>query len=115
ASVEHPEIGRSLQYAVRKWSSTEPDWCVGRRAPLVGEDSDVVWKEVEGFEVRRLPAVARREATAMSPHGKPVGRRAPLVGEDSDVVWKEVEGFEVRRLPAVARREATAMSPHGKP
>ena len=68
AAVDHPEVGRSMQYAVRKWLSTEPDWCVGRRAPLVGEDSDIVWKEVEAGR-RARPAVVhgRQLATGIAP------------------------------------------------
>jgi crotonobetainyl-CoA:carnitine CoA-transferase CaiB-like acyl-CoA transferase len=42
AEVEHPELGRSLTYAVRKWVSTSDGWVTGRRAPLLGEDTEKI-------------------------------------------------------------------------
>ncbi|QRP42862.1 CoA transferase [Amycolatopsis sp. FDAARGOS 1241] len=42
AEVEHPELGRSFTYAVSKWVSTGPDFVPGRRAPLLGEDTEAI-------------------------------------------------------------------------
>ena len=42
ADVEHPEHGRAFRYPVSKWLSTSTSWSAGRRAPLLGEDDDVV-------------------------------------------------------------------------
>ena len=77
AEVDHPELGRSFTYAVRKWCSTEPDWVVGRRAPLLGEDTEAVRRSVA--ERRAAPASAASarpvpatpKAPTLSPHGKP--------------------------------------------
>jgi len=40
--VAHPELGRTVLYPVSKWIATESAWQVGRRAPLIGEDTDEV-------------------------------------------------------------------------
>ena len=60
AEVEHPELGRSLTYAVSKWQSTEPDWVVGRRAPLLGEDTEAISAELTA--ARPAPAPTTRKA-----------------------------------------------------
>ena len=39
ADVFHPEHGRSFRYPTSKWLSTKTSWQVGRRAPLLGEDT----------------------------------------------------------------------------
>ncbi|MDQ1503860.1 MAG: hypothetical protein QOD57_1587 [Actinomycetota bacterium] len=82
AEVDHPELGRSFTYAVRKWCSTEPDWVAGRRAPLLGEDNDAVRRSAA--EGRAAPGSATApaapttptvpatpKAPTLSPHGKP--------------------------------------------
>jgi crotonobetainyl-CoA:carnitine CoA-transferase CaiB-like acyl-CoA transferase len=88
AEVEHPELGRSLTYAVKKWISTEPDWVTGRRAPLLGEDTEAVTAELAAPEPARpaapaaagwgVSAVPRapRAAGQLSALGKPM----PLAG-----------------------------------
>lgn len=48
--IEHPELGRSFRYPTSKWVSDVTDWQPGRRAPLLGEDSDTAdrdWKPVD--------------------------------------------------------------------
>src|SRR5215469_12016424 len=42
ADVFHPEHGRSFRYPTSKWLSNKTSWQVGRRAPLLGEDSEAV-------------------------------------------------------------------------
>jgi crotonobetainyl-CoA:carnitine CoA-transferase CaiB-like acyl-CoA transferase len=79
AEVEHPELGRSLTYAVSKWISTEPHWTVGRRAPLLGEDTQAILEELAKEE--QAPRAALRTTPRMptgplSPQGKPF----PLAG-----------------------------------
>jgi crotonobetainyl-CoA:carnitine CoA-transferase CaiB-like acyl-CoA transferase len=75
ASVEHPEAGRSFTYAVSKWISTGPHWTVGRRAPLLGEDTAAILEELakEDDEPLRasISAAPRVETAPLSPHGKP--------------------------------------------
>jgi crotonobetainyl-CoA:carnitine CoA-transferase CaiB-like acyl-CoA transferase len=72
ASVLHPELGRSFVYPVSKWRATEPGWRVGRRAPLMGEDSEEIRGELVAS---RTPAKPKRnsppENQPLSPHGKP--------------------------------------------
>jgi crotonobetainyl-CoA:carnitine CoA-transferase CaiB-like acyl-CoA transferase len=45
ADVPHPELGRSFRYPTSKWLATATSWKVGRRAPLVGEDTETVLAE----------------------------------------------------------------------
>ena len=42
AEIEHEEHGRSFHYPVSRWLSTATAWQVGRRAPLLGEDTAAV-------------------------------------------------------------------------
>jgi crotonobetainyl-CoA:carnitine CoA-transferase CaiB-like acyl-CoA transferase len=41
-TVEHPEDGREYVYPTSKWIATGSRWFAGRRAPLLGEDTDSV-------------------------------------------------------------------------
>jgi crotonobetainyl-CoA:carnitine CoA-transferase CaiB-like acyl-CoA transferase len=41
-AVEYPELGRSFSDVVAKWVSSETSWQVGRRAPMLDEDADVL-------------------------------------------------------------------------
>ena len=45
ADVDHPEHGRSFRYPTSKWLSSKTSWQVGRRAPLLGEDTASVLGE----------------------------------------------------------------------
>ncbi|HYM71918.1 MAG TPA: CoA transferase [Stellaceae bacterium] len=58
AEIEHPELGRSFCYPTSKWLSNKTSWQVGRRAPLLGEDTEAVL----GTAPRRpsVPAQPRR-------------------------------------------------------
>ncbi|WP_375476336.1 CoA transferase [uncultured Jatrophihabitans sp.] len=80
AEVEHPETGGVYTYAVSKWISTGPDFVVGRRAPLLGEDNDTVRAELAAPAPTPRAAAAPRAPTAppdvRSAHGKPM----PLAG-----------------------------------
>jgi len=78
AEVEHPELARHLTYAVSRWISTEPDWVVGRRAPLLGEDTETLRAELAGPPRRGQTRVAPRPAVSgqLSALGKPM----PLAG-----------------------------------
>lgn len=69
AEVEHPELGRSFTYATSKWISSATDWQVGRRAPLLGEDTDAVVAEWTGED--RPPPIRSRGEVQMSARGKP--------------------------------------------
>ena len=76
AEVLHPELGRSFTYPVSKWLSTEPAWRVGRRAPLLGEDSADVIGEISSGSTNvrvREPSHdgSQSQRQTMSRHGKP--------------------------------------------
>ena len=53
--VEHPELGRSFDYATSRWVATETGWVPGRRAPLLAERTETTG--------RRLPAPSDRRST----------------------------------------------------
>ncbi|RZI95412.1 MAG: CoA transferase [Microbacterium sp.] len=81
AEVEHPELGRSFTYAVSKWISTETDFVIGRRAPLLGEDDHALRAELRAMGPReraytqpRTPSW--RDSDAASVEGTPF----PLAG-----------------------------------
>jgi crotonobetainyl-CoA:carnitine CoA-transferase CaiB-like acyl-CoA transferase len=85
AEVEHPELGRTLTYAVKKWLSTGPGWVTGRRAPLLGEDTEQIKIELSERKVATptaqattVPRAPRTPApdSALSALGKPM----PLAG-----------------------------------
>jgi crotonobetainyl-CoA:carnitine CoA-transferase CaiB-like acyl-CoA transferase len=86
AEVEHPEQGASYTYAVSKWLSTEPHWVVGRRAPLLGEDTRTIVEELAKERHTASTTANVRPTVAYSPqspgrnalsvHGKPF----PLAG-----------------------------------
>jgi crotonobetainyl-CoA:carnitine CoA-transferase CaiB-like acyl-CoA transferase len=73
ADVEHPELGRSFRYPVSKWMSTATAWQVGRRAPLLGEDSEAVFAELSGRGAKPVARAAAGEhrVPTLSARGKP--------------------------------------------
>jgi crotonobetainyl-CoA:carnitine CoA-transferase CaiB-like acyl-CoA transferase len=72
AEVEHPEHGRSFHYPVSRWLSTETTWKVGRRPPLLGEDTASVMKTLAPRPALTQPARPRAaEPSQHSRHGKP--------------------------------------------
>jgi len=85
AEVEHPELGRTLTYAVKKWLSTEPGWVTGRRAPLLGEDTEQIKAEFSERKVAPPTAQATavpRASRAPGPHSalSALGQPMPLAG-----------------------------------
>ncbi len=64
ADVEHPEHGRSFRYPTSKWLSSKTSWQVGRRAPLLGEDTAAVLGEAAP-----APERARRRRAATPTRG----------------------------------------------
>ena len=98
ADVEHPEHGRSFRYPTSKWLSTRTSWQVGRRAPLLGEDT----QRVLGETVRRpsVPAEPRRVANPRlsALHNKPF----PLQGiKILDFAWFLASAGGTRFLAAM--------------
>jgi crotonobetainyl-CoA:carnitine CoA-transferase CaiB-like acyl-CoA transferase len=72
ADIEHPELGRSFRYATSKWISTANTWSVGRRAPLLDEDAQAVFRPTE----RTLPPVA--SGARLDPKEPPSRRGKPF-------------------------------------
>jgi crotonobetainyl-CoA:carnitine CoA-transferase CaiB-like acyl-CoA transferase len=57
AQVEHPELGKSYTYLGGPWVSADMPWVTGPRAPLVGEHTAVVLRELLGLtgtDIERL-------------------------------------------------------------
>src|ERR1700758_3511149 len=84
ADLVHPEHGRSFRYPTSKWLATKTSWQVGRRAPLLGEDTETVLHEA----VRRplVPAQPRgvQQPMLSALHKKPF----PLQGvKILDFAW----------------------------
>lgn len=72
AEVDHPEHGRAFHYPVSRWLSTETVWKSGRRAPLLGEDTEAVLGALAPRKPLTQPARPRGDAPPrLSPHGKP--------------------------------------------
>ncbi|HJY50763.1 MAG TPA: CoA transferase [Stellaceae bacterium] len=98
ADVEHPELGRSFRYPTSKWLATKTSWQVGRRAPLLGEDTAAVL----GEPVRR-PSIPARPRRVENPrvsalHNKPF----PLQGiKILDFAWFLASAGGTRFLAAM--------------
>ena len=60
SEIFHPEAGRSFPYPTSKWLSSETRWQPGRRAPLIGEDTQEVLKRTNKARGRSLPLQAGR-------------------------------------------------------
>ena len=125
--VEHPELGKSFRYATSKWLSSATSWQVGRRAPLLGEDTDAVLSAIL-TPAPALPARPRIGAIKQSAHAKPFplqgvrildfswflasagGTRflAGLGAESLKVEWKENPDTRLAAMAPVGGREARA-------
>ena len=98
ADVEHPELGRSFRYPTSKWLATRTSWQVGRRAPLLGEDTEAVLGEG-----RRRPSVPAQPRRVENPrlsamHDKPF----PLQGiRIFDFAWFLASAGGTRFLAAL--------------
>lgn len=98
ADVAHPELGRSFRYPTSKWLSNQTSWQVGRRAPLLGEDTQAVL----GDSARRpcVPAQTRGVANPVRSalHDKPF----PLQGvKILDFAWFLASAGGTRFLAAL--------------
>ena len=98
ADVHHPEHGRSFRYPTSKWLSSKTSWQVGRRAPLLGEDT----QSVLGEPIRRpsVPAAPRGVANPQlsALHNKPF----PLQGvRILDFAWFLASAGGTRFLAAM--------------
>src|SRR3954447_18341579 len=98
ADVHHPEHGRSFRYPTSKWLTTRTSWQVGRRAPLLGEDTEAVLAEAP--RQPSVPAQPKGDAGAVvsALHGKPF----PLQGvKILDFAWFLASAGGTRFLAAL--------------
>ncbi len=98
ADVHHPEHGRSYRYPTSKWLATATSWQVGRRAPMVGEDTASVL--AEPARTPFVPAQPKPYATETKSalHGKPF----PLQGvKILDFAWFLASAGGTRFLAAM--------------
>ena len=126
SDIAHPELGRSFRYVTSKWLSTATAWQAGRRAPLLGEDTDTVMRAVAKAGPRSIEP--RPADTRLSAHGKPFplqnvrildfswflasagGTRflAGLGAESLKVEWKANPDTRVAAMAPVGGRAARA-------
>ena len=99
ADVYHPEHGRSFRYPTSKWLTTKTSWQVGRRAPLLGEDTATVLAEPP--RTPTVPAQPKGDAERQDRralHGKPF----PLQGvKILDFAWFLASAGGTRFLAAM--------------
>jgi crotonobetainyl-CoA:carnitine CoA-transferase CaiB-like acyl-CoA transferase len=98
ADVYHPEHGRSFRYPTSKWLTTKTSWQVGRRAPLLGEDTALVLAEAP--RAAAVPAQPKGDggARVSALHGKPF----PLQGvKILDFAWFLASAGGTRFLAAM--------------
>lgn len=69
--VPHPELGRSFRYATSKWLATATAWSVGRRAPLLHEDAQLVTQPPQRAVPTLAPTPRGTASEGLSPHRKP--------------------------------------------
>jgi crotonobetainyl-CoA:carnitine CoA-transferase CaiB-like acyl-CoA transferase len=98
ADVYHPEHDRSFRYPTSKWLTTKTSWQVGRRAPLLGEDTETIFAEPQRRTA--VPAQPKGDAnpTISALHGKPF----PLQGiKILDFAWFLASAGGTRFLAAM--------------
>ena len=97
ADVPHPEYGRSFRYPTSKWLATKTSWQVGRRAPLLGEDTEAVLRASRQPSIPAQPrGVEQPRLSAL--HNKPF----PLQGvKILDFAWFLASAGGTRFLAAM--------------
>ena len=98
ADVDHPEHGRSFRYPTSKWLSTRTSWQVGRRAPLLGEDTRRFWAKRCGVPASQPTPRIGGEPALSALHNKPF----PLQGvKILDFAWFLASAGGTRFLAAM--------------
>ena len=85
AEIEHPELGRSFLYPTSKWLSNKTSWQVGRRAPLLGEDTEAVLGEAA-----RRPSVPAQPRKVENPRLLGAARQAVPAAGHQDLRFRLV-------------------------
>ena len=98
ADVYHPEHGRSFRYPTSKWLATRTSWQVGRRAPLLGEDTEAL-----------LAGQQRRPSVPAQPKGEPTPRLSALHGKPFPLQGVKILDFAWFLASAGGTRFLTAM------
>jgi len=80
AEIAHPEHGRSFTYPVSKWMSSATAWRAGRRAPLLGEDTEAVLAEPPRAPRRPVAERAAADPVRSAPLRSVLGKPFPLQG-----------------------------------
>ncbi|MES2975416.1 MAG: CoA transferase [Pseudomonadota bacterium] len=126
ADIEHPDLGRSFRYPVSKWLSTATDWQPGRRAPLLGEDTEQVLSSIPELKTERVRKPFTGKPVTLSARGKPFplqgirildfswflasagGTRiaAAMGAECLKVEWKENPDTRLAAMAPIGGREA---------
>ena len=91
-----PELGRCFRYPTSKWLSNKTSWQVGRRAPLLGEDTEAVLGEAA-----RAPERAGAAAPGRKPAPLGVAQQAVPAAGDQDLRFRLVS--RLGRRHAVSR------------
>jgi len=98
ADLHHLEHARSFRYPTSKWLTTKTSWQVGRRAPLLGEDTETVLAQAPRHPA--VPAQPKGDAGATRSvlHDKPF----PLQGvKILDFAWFLASAGGTRFLAAM--------------
>ena len=126
SEIFHPEAGRSLPYPTSKWLSSETRWQPGRRAPLIGEDTQEALKQANKASGAQSVSRPLPAPPALSARGRPFalqnvrildfswflasagGTRfaASLGAESIKVEWKENPDTRLAAMAPVGGREA---------
>lgn len=95
AEISHPEIGRSVTYAVSRWCSEEAPWQVGGPAPAIGQHDD----QIDAMLARRpsVTQVVRGSRVAESQRNKAFALQDVRI---LDFTWFLASGGATRFLAA---------------
>jgi crotonobetainyl-CoA:carnitine CoA-transferase CaiB-like acyl-CoA transferase len=55
--VEHPELGKTIKYPGAPYRMAETPWKIKRRAPLIGEHNNEIYKKELGLTSKQIAAL----------------------------------------------------------
>ena len=59
--VEHPELGKTFKYPGAPYRFAETPWKIKRRAPLIGEYNNEIYKKELGFTAAQIASLKKRK------------------------------------------------------